>query len=149
MKRAYGIALGAAALVGLGAGLMFFFDPKNGARRRTTVRNKTAHGYRTTADHVRRTSTNVANRARGLAAMATSACGAAEVPNDDVLLARVKSRIGHVLADSRAIEVKTDHGLVSVAGKIGYRDAQKMLKTIASIRGVSALENHLAIETTH
>jgi len=66
-----------------------------------------------------------------------------------VLLARVRSRIGHLVSDPRAIEVKTDHGLVSLAGKVGVRDAQKVIKTIASIPGVSALENHLAIETTH
>ena len=149
MKRAYGFALGAAALVGLGAGLMFFFDPKSGTRRRAITRDKTRHGYRTTADYLKRTSTNVANHTRGLLAMANMSRGEAAVPDDDVLLARVRSRIGHVVSDPRAIEVKADHGLVSLAGKLAYRDAQKVLKTIASTRGVSGLENHLAIETTH
>jgi hypothetical protein len=36
-----------------------------------------------------------------------------------------------------------------VPGARGCRDAQKVLKTIASTRGISGLENHLAIETTH
>jgi hypothetical protein len=148
MKRAYGMALGAATLVGLGAGLMFFFDPRSGTRRRAITRDKTLHGYHTTANYLKRTSTNVANHTRGLVARANMG-GEATVPDDDVLLARVKSRIGHVVSDPRAIEVKTDHGLVSLAGKLGYRDAQKVLKTIASIRGVSGLENHLAIETRH
>jgi len=149
MKRAYGIALGAVTLVGLGAGLMFFLDPKSGTRRRAEVRDRSMHGYRTSADYLKRTGTNVANHTRGLVAMASRMTHTAEVPTDDVLLARVRSRIGHLVSDPRAIEVKTDHGLVSLAGKVGVRDAQKVIKTIASIPGVSALENHLAIETTH
>jgi hypothetical protein len=147
MKRAYSIALGAVTLLGLGAGLMFFFDPRNGSRRRAVTRDKTRHGYRTTAEYLKRSSTNVVNHTRGLLAMATRC--EATVPDDDILLARVKSRIGHVVSNPHAIEVKADHGLVSLAGKLPYRDAQKVLKTIASTRGVSGLENHLAIETTH
>lgn len=149
MKRGYGIALGAAALVAVGAGLMFFLDPRSGARRRATVRDKTVHSYRTTATYVKRAQTNVANHARGLVARARAAYHKAEVPGDDVLLARIRSRIGHVISDPGAIEVKADHGLVSVVGKIGSRDAQKMLRAIARTQGVEAVESHLAIETTH
>ena len=149
MKRVYGMALGAAGCVAIGAGLMFFLDPKSGTRRRALVRDKTRHGYRSTTDYLKRTSANVANHTRGLVAAASRPFAEAETPADDVLLARVKSRIGHVIADPHAIEVKADHGHVLLTGTLPYRDAQKVLKTIASIRGVSGLENHLAIETRH
>lgn len=149
MKRAYGIALGAVTLVGLGAGLMFFLDPRSGNRRRAAVRDQTRHGYRVTADYLNQSCTDAANRTRGILALASRRARKAEVPTDDVLLARVKSRIGHLVSDPGAIEVKADHGLVYLAGKIGVRDARKVIKTVASIPGVSALENHLAIETAH
>lgn len=73
MKPANGFALGAVSLVALGAGLTFFLDPHNGTRRRAIVRDRTRHGYRTTAEYLKRTGTHVVKHTRGLAAMAMRA----------------------------------------------------------------------------
>src|SRR5947209_14245955 len=56
-----------AAGMGLGAGLMYVFDPQMGRRRRALARDKAvrlAHEARDAADVVRR---DLSNRARGLA----------------------------------------------------------------------------------
>lgn len=145
MKRSYRLALGVATCVAVGAGLMFFLDPRSGARRRATVRDKTRHGVRATTGAVNRASTNLMNHTRGLVAAASAACGANEVPDDDVLLARVRARVGHAVANARPIELKASGGVVSVAGTLEDRDARRVLRTIAHTRGVAGVESHLAI----
>lgn len=147
MKRMYLCGAAAVGLIGLGAGLMFFFDPRNGARRRHGARDRAERAYRRTAGMVGRGRVNAVNRTRGLAALAAGHFRCADTPSDDVLLARVKSRIGHAVPEARGVEIKADHGTVAVTGILPYRDAQRLLKSVASVRGVSRLENHLAIET--
>ena len=55
MKRSYTRGLGALALIGMSAGMMYFLDPKSGRRRRATVVAKARHSYRVASDCARRT----------------------------------------------------------------------------------------------
>ena len=147
MKHSYATTLGALAIAATGAGLMYFFDPKSGRRRRTEVHDRTSRACRATAGSVRRSSMNLANHARGLAATITSRFRSTEVPADEILLARIRARIGHAISQPHAIQVKAEHGAVSLTGSVPYREAHTLLKTVACTPGVSAVENHLAIRT--
>ncbi len=66
---------GTAALLGgmgLGAALMYYFDPTRGARRRGMLRDRLTHAANAAGDAVGTTSRDLANRARGFAAEARS-----------------------------------------------------------------------------
>ena len=52
---------------GIGAALMYFFDPERGARRRAMARDKLNRAAHVTGDSIGSTARDVANRARGVA----------------------------------------------------------------------------------
>ncbi len=61
MNRAIALLTGA----GLGAGLMYFLDPRAGRRRRTTLRDRTIRMARETREAARVISCDMRNRCRG------------------------------------------------------------------------------------
>src|SRR5215813_9961084 len=64
------VAVGAA--LGAGAGLMYLFDPDRGACRRATLKDGATHMLNKTGSVAGAASRDLANRARGLAAQASS-----------------------------------------------------------------------------
>ncbi len=63
---------------GIGAGLMYLFDPVGGGRRRALVRDRMNKWVRQTGDAVDGQSRHVMNRARGLGAELRSRLGRTE-----------------------------------------------------------------------
>jgi hypothetical protein len=91
--------------LGLGAGAMFFLDPRQGRRRRALVRDQLTHACSRSAkaaDVVRRDATN---RFVGTLAEARGALRRDHAA-DDVLVDRVRARIGRVVSHPAAIEVR-------------------------------------------
>jgi hypothetical protein len=92
-KNTLAITLGA---LGAGAGLMFLLDPDRGGRRRGFIGDKALHAAKFFGNRVDRRSHDAANRAQGLVAE-TSARVAKETLPDEVLVERVRSKIGRVV----------------------------------------------------
>jgi hypothetical protein len=63
----------AATAFGLGAALMYFYDPANGRRRRATVRDKTVSGANEAIESVESTARDLRNRGQGVLAEVKSA----------------------------------------------------------------------------
>jgi hypothetical protein len=63
--------------IGLGAAVMYFFDPNGGGRRRALVRDKAVGVSHDVSEAVRRTTTDLGNRAQGLMHEAKGFFGAA------------------------------------------------------------------------
>lgn len=103
--------------VGAGAGLMFFLDPSRGRRRRSLVRDKATHYLNLIDDAIDTTSRDFNNRAHGLVARATSLLDLGEIPDDDVLVARVRSKMGRYVSHPGAVEVSAHRGLVRLSGQ--------------------------------
>src|SRR5688572_29666256 len=102
--------------IGLGAGLMYLLDPERGRRRRAVARDKAKSMLTQSEDAEGRTSRDVTNRARGVAAGARSIFGRKQV-FEDVLAARVRSKIGRLVTHPGAIEVTaTPAGTVTLSG---------------------------------
>src|SRR5438270_8113031 len=87
-----------------GAAFMYLTDPERGKRRRAIARDKglsRLHGLSALVD---KGSRDVANRASGIFFQAKSALGRGRADND-VLVQRVRSRIGRAVSHPHAIEV--------------------------------------------
>src|SRR2546428_5028741 len=89
---------------GLGAGLMYMFDPDRGKRRRAMVRDKVAHTFNQTGDAIGVTWRDLSNRTRGLVSEIVSLPKGDRSP-DEVLEERVRSTMGRVVSHPGAIEV--------------------------------------------
>jgi hypothetical protein len=79
--------------IGLGAALMYFFDPDRGRSRRVRLRDRIVH-LKNEMDHaIEVASHDVVNRTRGLVARGRSLLSG-EHPPDAVIVARVLSKRG-------------------------------------------------------
>jgi uncharacterized membrane protein len=128
--------------VSLGVGLTYFLDPDRGRRRRARVRDTATHLAHVTNDVVSKTRRDVRNRTRGLASQ-VNAIFRGERPSDEVLVERVRTKIGPVVSHPRAIEVTATQGRVTLSGPILAREVDRLLERIAHVRGVTGVENQL------
>lgn len=131
--------------VGLGVGLMYMLDPRNGPWRRALVRDKARAYWRKTGTFIERTARDARNRTHGLVSGARARFGGAEVPDDTVLEARVRAQLGHVISHGGAIRVNAHQGRVTLSGPISPGAADKLLATVASVAGVTEVVNHLEV----
>jgi hypothetical protein len=79
---------------------------------------------------------------RGLAAEAT-ALFTCETVSDEVLVARVRTRLGRVVSHPHAIVVTAEHGRVTLRGPIVAREVASLLKCVYMVRGVAGVGNQL------
>src|SRR2546423_7524759 len=103
--------------IGLGAGLMYVLDPDRGRRRRALVRDKVARVINKTRDATGKTLRDTRHRARGLVAGARSLLKREQV-SDEVLIERVRSKMGRVVSHPHSIGVTADRGRVTLRGPI-------------------------------
>lgn len=125
-----------------GAATMFLFDPGGGRRRRALARDRLDHLRHEASDSVARTKEDLRKRGRGFL-LDARARARAEVPDDHVLAARVRSRLGRVSSHPHAIRVEAHDGTVRLSGPIPRREARRLVREIASVRGVDAVEDAL------
>jgi uncharacterized membrane protein/osmotically-inducible protein OsmY len=128
--------------IGLGAGLMYILDPDKGRRRRATARDAAHHIVNAFDDAVGKTSRDLSNRAHGLAAELDSIFRCEEA-DDDVVAARVRSKLGRAVSHPHAVQVAVKQGRVTLSGQILAREVDQLLKRVWSVRGVTGVENRL------
>jgi uncharacterized membrane protein len=128
--------------LGIGAGLMFLLDPERGNRRRSRMRDRLLRVLHQSGDAMGTTSRDLGHRAAGLAAE-TRARFCREEVTDEVLVARVRSKIGRVVSHPRSIEISADAGRVTLRGPILSAETDALLAAVAAVRGVKGVENQL------
>jgi uncharacterized membrane protein len=121
---------------------MYIFDPERGKRRRADARNRITHLTNKTNDVIGKTSRDIGNRISGIVAEAESIFRKDEV-SDEVLTARVRSKLGRVVSHPGSIDVKAIDGRVTLSGPIIAEEAENLLKNVAAIKGVAGVENRL------
>jgi hypothetical protein len=128
----------------LGAGLMYFFDPQRGRRRRALVRDaaiRFSNELRDAADVTRR---DLSNRFQGFKSEAQSLFSSqGESPSDEQIKARVRSQLGRASSHPRAIEVEVRDGQVTLRGPVLTQEAQRVFDAVCSIRGVKHVDNQM------
>ena len=98
---------------GLGAGLMYLLDPAGGRRRRSLVRDQVRSMLVQTGDAVDVTGRDMRNRAQGVVAEIRSLLRDDGPVSDDLLLRRVRSRIGEVTGHAGGLEATVSDGRVT------------------------------------
>jgi uncharacterized membrane protein len=129
---------------GLGAGLMFMFDPDRGRRRRALVRDQVAHTARVLGDASSKTARDLSHHIYGVVAESSHLLRHEEV-SDDVLVARVRARLGRSVSHPHAISVTAKDGHVTLSGPVLAHEAGRLLSSTSKVRGVREVENRLEI----
>jgi hypothetical protein len=129
---------------GLGAGLMYLFDPQQGRRRRALVRDKAVRAAHQAEEGLGKLRRDLANRVSGLAAESKTLLTGEEAP-DAVLVERVRSKLGRVVSHPHAIRVQAANGRVALSGPILAAEAKPLLDCVSSVAGVKEVENRLDV----
>jgi len=130
--------------VGLGAVLMYFFDPDRGKRRRELCRDKVEEAGNKVGSYADKVSRDVRNRASEIVAD-TKSLFAHEDLTDEDLVDRVRSKLGHHPIDSDAVDIQATKGAVILSGSVTASESLKLLKAARRVRGVSRVENQLRV----
>jgi hypothetical protein len=130
--------------IGLGAALMYLFDPNRGRRRRALIRDKFEAAANTTSDYAGKMSRDLRNRAYGVVAETKSMFQHEEV-SDDVLVDRVRAKLGRYPVHVGAIDVTAQNGIVTLRGPILAKEVPQVLRAARAVRGVKGVENQLEV----
>lgn len=128
--------------LGLGWALSRLLDPARGRRRRALLRDKVISAAHAVGDALDTTSRDVGNRTRGVIAELRPRRSSGSV-SDEVLVERVRARLGGAVSHPRSIEVSAHDGRVTLSGPILAHEVPTLLRRLASIRGVKEVENRL------
>jgi uncharacterized membrane protein len=128
--------------LGIGAGLMYLFDPQRGRRRRAQLRNQLRSAAGRIDDCLNMTARDLRQRAQGLFAEIRSWTVAQEIP-DEVLIARLRSKLGRYVSHPSSIAITADHGRVTLHGPILAHEVEAFLEAIAAQPGVIQIDNRL------
>jgi hypothetical protein len=132
----------AVAGAALGAGAMFLFDPSRGRRRRARLGEAAVHISHRARAVAGMTARDAGHRLHGLAAR-TLARVAEEAPSDEVLVERVRARLGRLVSHPGAIDVNARAGRVTLKGPVFDAELDQLLEGVAAVAGVTAVENRL------
>jgi hypothetical protein len=131
--------------MGLGAGLMYFFDPELGRRRRALAADQFTHACCSLEDFFGKATRDLGNRAQGLTAELGHRFHREPMPSDEVLVERVRSILGRYVSHPRAIEVAAMNGYVVLRGPILAGEVDGVLQAASSVRGVVDVADELEI----
>lgn len=137
-----------AAGVGVGAGLMYYFDPDRGSRRRTHLRNQMIHTSHQLRDVAGTRGRDLGHRTAGVVARLRALARRDEGVDDRVLAERARATLGRVVSHAHALAIDASRGVVTVSGPILRDEMRLALKTLTHVPGVrrvvNALEPHPA-----
>jgi len=138
MKRALTLLGGMA----LGAGFTYFLDPSQGRRRRAALRDHAVHAIHKIDEHLNVAVADLTHRAQGLVAEVRTAFNHDEVSND-VLVERVRSEMGHLIAHPHSVQVAAANGHVVLSGTVSPPELEDLMACVDAVRGVRSVENRL------
>jgi uncharacterized membrane protein len=121
---------------------MYFYDPRQGRRRRARLRDRAHHVLARAEDLVSKAERDTANRVHGLAERIRHGRGgdAAEV----IVEARVRAQIGRLTSHPAAIRVDVrGGGVVVLSGPILASEARRLVRRIRRVAGVHAVTDFL------
>lgn len=129
--------------VGIGAGMSYLLDPRQGRRRRAMLRDGAVHLLKRQRDVLEKGARDLSHRATGkLGAQVRALTSDGEV-DDVVLLERVRAELGRCASHPSAIEVHVHDGCVTLAGPVLASEARHVLRAIGRVRGVQGVEDRL------
>lgn len=68
-------------------------------------------------------------------------------PSDDVVLERVRARVGEIVGDPHAVQVTVENGIVRLSGQVAPEERDELLTQLLYMPGVVRLRNALALSS--
>jgi hypothetical protein len=134
-----GILAQVAAAFAAGALVMFYLDPATGRRRRALVRDRVVATGHDAGRFARAKSKRAVDRVRGVVARGR-ARRSHEAIDDDQLEARVRSRLGRLVAWPHGVEVRVRGGCVTLGGFAAAEEITDLVDAVALMPGVAAVQ---------
>ena len=133
--------------LGAGAAIMYLLDPDRGRRRRAMVRDGIASRVWDSGQFLEKTGRDVGNRARGLVARARGRVVSEGLVDDEVLVERVRAKMGRSVSHPGSIEVTARDGRVTLSGPILADEVDDLLSTVRSVRGILEVDDMLEVHS--
>ena len=124
------------------AALMYLMDPEKGNERRATLREQFTKFMNKATTQTETLIGQISDRAQGVAAEAKQKLSTEDTP-DEVMVARVRSAIGHVLTNAHEVDVIANQGLITLTGSVPTAETETLISTIKALPGVHGVENRL------
>jgi osmotically-inducible protein OsmY len=124
------------------AALMYLMDPEKGDERRAALRDQFTKFMNTATQKTEAVIEQISDRAQGVAAETKRKLSTEEV-SDEVMVARVRSAMGHVLTNAHEVEVLANQGLITLTGSVPSAETDTLINTIKALPGVHGVENRL------
>jgi hypothetical protein len=134
--------VGACLGAGVGAGLMYLFDPQRGNSRRAKLRDQSAHWARRQMEQAAGAVHHYRNELAGVAAEARHLVECDDA-SDDVLVARARTRLGRLVRHPHDIEVLAENGEITLRGKAATHEMEHLVAELSAVRGVHQVHNQL------
>ena len=67
--------------------------------------------------------------------------------SDDVVLERVRARVGEIVSDPRAVQITVENGIVRLSGQVAPEERDELLTQLLYMPGVVRLRNALALSS--
>jgi len=133
---------------GLGAGIMFLFDPARGRRRRTRLGEAAVHASHRAQAISGMTTRDVRHRLTGVAARTMDRLVVEPAPSNEVLVERVRARLGRLVSHPGAIDVAASGGAITLTGPVFGAEVDQLTRGVAAVAGVTSVENQLESHDT-
>lgn len=134
------------SLLGLGAGLMYLLDPDRGHSRRALIRDKAIATADSAADGFEVATRDLSHRAVGVVSGVRSRWSPLEV-TDELLVERVRAKLGRWVSHPRAIAVEAKEGQVILRGAILQAEVGPLLAVVRTVPGVREVADELEVHT--
>lgn len=134
-----------AAGITVGAGAVYFLDPELGRRRRALFRDRLGRLERQAQEDVDAAARDLSNRARGAVARLESRLERDGDAPDDLILARVKSCLGHTVSHPRSIAVEAHDGRVVLSGPVLSDEEWDLVRSVRRVPGVKDVESYIEV----
>jgi uncharacterized membrane protein len=144
MNQKLSFLTGITAGIGAGAATMYLLDPDRGKRRRALIRDQAAHQAHLANAGLGKSERDLRHRVNGLLAI-RHWLPANDTVSDDVLVARVRSKVGRITSHPGALEIAATNGTLQASGPILASEAEHVLACIRAVRGVKGVVNHLEV----
>jgi hypothetical protein len=128
---------------GLGAAAMYLMDPSRGRRRRARLGEAASHISHRAQAIAGLTARDMRHRLSGAAARTLDRVIEEEAPADDVLVERVRARLGRLVSHPGAIDVVASAGAVTLMGPVFEAEVDQLIEGVAAVAGVATVQNKL------
>ncbi|MGE3608277.1 MAG: BON domain-containing protein [Bacteriovoracaceae bacterium] len=129
----------------LGALYIYFLDPSRGKFRKALIRDKAVGMKKDFTTHGRKYLRNLLNRTRGIKIETQKLLSKEKKVSDDILIARVRSELGRIIAHPRSIQVSAQNGIIALSGTIPEEEVSKLISCVKRVSGVKSVVEKLDI----